>query len=275
MAWTLRTAVAASFVAAALGAVPSATTSGGTASEPAARAVVVAELFTSEGCSSCPPADALLRQLLSTQPIEGVEIVGLGSHVDYWDNLGWRDPFSSALFSQRQSSYGAAVFRSGQIYTPQLVVDGALECLASDPTAVRRTILEAARALKGTLSVTAAPVSGTGAVITIHGQVPSALRRTGNADVVVAVTQDGLVTRVQRGENQGRTLSHSAVVRSLAPVGHLSSQQFAVNLSTTLRLDPGWESGALRIVAFVQEAASRRIIAAGSAPFLPGHPDPR
>ncbi len=274
MTWTMRTAVAASFVA-ALAAASTAATSGGASSEPAVRAVVVAELFTSEGCSSCPPADALLRQLLSTQPIEGVEIVGLGSHVDYWDHLGWRDPFSSALFSQRQSSYGAAVFRSRQIYTPQLVVDGALECLASDPAAVRRTILEAAKALKGTMSVTAAPTSGTGAALAIHGQLPSARRRTGNADVVVAITQDGLVTRVQRGENHGRTLSHSAVVRSLASVGHLNPRQFDVNLSTTIRLDPGWESGTLRIVAFVQEATSRRIIAAGSALLLPGHLDPR
>ena len=270
----VRTAVAAALVAAALGGVSSAATSGGGSSQLAARTMVIAELFTSEGCSSCPPADALLRQLLRTQPIEGVEIVGLGSHVDYWDNLGWRDPFSSPVFSQRQSSYGAAVFRSRQIYTPQLVVDGALECLASDPTAVRRTILEAAQALKGTMSVIVAPVSGPSAAITIHGRLPSALRRTGNADVVVAVTQDGLVTRVQRGENQGRTLTHSAVVRSLASIGHLGPQQSDVNLSTTLRLDPGWESVALRVVVFVQDAASRRIIAAGSAPFVPDHNDP-
>ena len=99
------------------------------------RVVVIAELFTSEGCSSCPPADNLLRRLLAAQPIDGVEVVALGNHVDYWDRLGWRDSFSSRLFSDRQAAYDSAVFRLKAPYTPQLVVDGATESVAA--TSVR------------------------------------------------------------------------------------------------------------------------------------------
>src|SRR5262249_18732838 len=97
-----------------------------------ARHVVVAELFTSEGCSSCPPADALLQHINSSSPVDGVEVLGLEEHVDYWDHLGWRDPFSSVTFSNRQAEYAARALPFGEIYTPQLVVDGAFEAIGSD-----------------------------------------------------------------------------------------------------------------------------------------------
>ena len=153
---SLRDVVA--FAALGLGTTASALTTVQPLPTSASRTVVIAELFTSEGCSSCPPADDLLRKLLATQPIEGVEIVGLGSHVDYWDNLGWRDPFSSPLFSERQAAYDSARFRSNRIYTPQLVVDGALEVVGSDAGAVRRTLMTAAKAPKAQVAVAAAPV---------------------------------------------------------------------------------------------------------------------
>jgi hypothetical protein len=232
----------------------------------AARTTIVAELFTSEGCSSCPPADALLHELVSTQPLDGIEIVAMSNHVDYWNSLGWRDPFSSALFSERQSTY-AAVFRSNNIYTPQLVVDGALECVASDRAAVQKTILQAAKTPKGTVSV-AVRGAGTSAAITIRAAVPIGVRLDQSADIVVAVLEDGLTSRVERGENHGRTLSHDAVVRRLTTAGHLAPEKREADLSTTVKLDPGWKPGALRIVAFVQESTSRRIVAAGSSPIV-------
>ena len=101
----------------------------GMANQPGAataRVPVLAELFTSEGCSSCPPADDLLRQLLREQPVDGVEVIALSEHVDYWNRLGWRDPFSSEQFTQRQSDYARAM-GTAQIYTPQLVINGTIE----------------------------------------------------------------------------------------------------------------------------------------------------
>jgi hypothetical protein len=101
-------------------------------SAPDGRAVVLTELFTSEGCSSCPSADEVLSQLVHNQPIAGVEVLALGEHVDYWDRLGWRDRFSSALYSNRQSNYDARVFHRNEVYTPQLVIDGWLQRVGSD-----------------------------------------------------------------------------------------------------------------------------------------------
>ncbi len=92
---------------------------------------VIVELFTSEGCSDCPPADTLLEKLIATQPIAGAEIIGLGQHVDYWDRLGWKDRFSSAALTARQQLYQTR-FGTESIYTPQMVVDGRAEFVGSD-----------------------------------------------------------------------------------------------------------------------------------------------
>jgi hypothetical protein len=231
------------------------------------RAPVVVELFTSEGCSSCPRADALLRRLLSTQPIDGVELLGLGEHVDYWDYQGWRDPFSSAFFSDRQRSYDAAVFRSNRVYTPQLVIDGHLECVASDEQCIRRAILKSAAEPKGTLSV-AVSAEPRLATIDIRVNWPPASPRRRAAEVAIAVTEDGLESYVQRGENHGRTLSHGAVVRLLKTVGRVGADRQEVAVRTTVKLDPLWKVEHLRIVAFAQEKEGRRIAAAGTTPML-------
>src|ERR1700730_14496258 len=99
----------------------------------------IVQLFTSEGCSDCPPADTLLEKLIGTQPIAGAEIIGLGQHVDYWDRLGWKDRFSSAALTNRQQLYQTR-FGTESIYTPQMVVDGRAEFVGSDASAARKAI---------------------------------------------------------------------------------------------------------------------------------------
>jgi hypothetical protein len=178
------------------------------------RGVVVAELFTSEGCSSCPPADRLLQQLAAASPIKGVEVIGLEEHVDYWDRLGWRDPFSSAALTNRQSEYEARVFRTGQIYTPQLVVDGAFEAVGSDRRGVQAAIAAAAARPGAALRVWT--MSDFAHVhIDIDVDVPPAVERHGPADVIVVLAESDLTSHVERGENSGRTLTHEKAMQDL------------------------------------------------------------
>jgi len=243
---------------------PAVTAAASTQVAPGSRIPVVLELFTSEGCSSCPPADELLMQLVATQPVNGVEILALGEHVDYWDRLGWRDPFSSAMFSARQSDYAHA-FHASTIYTPQVVVDGTLQAVGSDRSAVRSSVTQAARAAKGHGRIEATLAAGERVVITIAlTDLPPG---SGPADLFVAVTEDDLMTSVEAGENRGRALSHTSVVRALDIVDAVRSGQLTVSATTTLAIRPEWSAGHLKLVAFVQERGSRRILAAAGGPL--------
>lgn len=235
-----------------------------TTTTAASRPIVVAELFTSEGCSSCPAADDLLREWLATQPVPVVEIVGISEHVDYWDRLGWRDPFSSPAFSARQSAYDAAVFRSHSVYTPQLVIDGQLEATGSDAGAVRRAVLEAARHAKADVELWASPDGPGRLQVRVRVQVPTDVMRRGPADVVLAVTEDGLVTKVARGENGGRILRHAAVARTLTTIGVMPPATAQSTLQVTVPLAPAWAVPNIRLVAFLQERDSRRILGAAT-----------
>jgi hypothetical protein len=231
---------------------------------------VLVELYTSEGCSSCPPADAVLTDLSTEQPVPGVRVIALGEHVDYWNALGWVDRFSSAAFTQRQSDYQARAFPDSPVYTPQLVVDGRLQCVGSDAAAVQETLRQAARSPKAALDVAVRNVGAQRADIAIDIDVPATVSRDGPADIVVAVVEDGLVTRVERGENRGRTLEHSAVVRRLRAVGELTAQQANASVTATVPLADDWSAQPLRVVAFVQERRSRRVLGATESRLEPG-----
>ena len=230
------------------------------AAPAAERIPVVVELFTSEGCSSCPSADAVLRELESTQPVPGVEVLALGEHVDYWNRLGWKDPFSSAQFSQRQRAY-AENFNEGN-YTPQAVVNGRYELVGSRRQELSQRIAEAARVPRATVTLTPAAA---GTVTLKVSNLPAGTTAT---QVALALTETGLATQVGRGENSGQLLRHAAVVRALRPLGTVGVDGI-FSATVPLALDPSWKTDHLRAVALVQETSSHRVVGVASLPLSP------
>jgi hypothetical protein len=224
---------------------------------PPARVPVLVELFTSEGCSSCPPADLVLARLARTQPFAGAEIVALSLHVDYWNRLGWADPFSSPAFSARQSDYGR-VWGANRVYTPQVVVDGRTELVGSDEKEARHAVEQAARLPKASIEILPA-ARGENAELRLRVGALPPVTPGDTAELLLAVTEDGLATDVPRGENAGRRLVHSAVVRELAVVGTVKPGAPFDTLQP-IRLKANWKKNALHAVAFVQERRSRRVL---------------
>jgi len=201
---------------------------------------VLVELFTSEGCSSCPPADELLARL-TQERVGGVQVIALSEHVDYWDDLGWRDRFSSPVFTRRQQAYARRLRLTGS-YTPQLVVGGRTDVLGSDARGARAAIAAARRDASGRIDVRLVP----GAQADLVLEVAASWNGGQAGDVLVAVVQDRATTRVARGENAGRTLEHVSVVRLLSVVG---SGVGAFSGRAALPLIPE----ANHLVVFVQE----------------------
>src|SRR6516165_7284240 len=185
-----------------------------------ARAVerpIVVELFTSEGCSSCPPADALLAEL-ATRP----DLLALSFHVDYWDRLGWKDPFSSAAATRRQHRY-AELLGLATVYTPQIVVDGKRQAVGSDRAEVERA-LASARGRRDQVPV---------ALALDHGRAQIKLGPGGDgaaASVLLVGFDRRHVTAVARGENSGRTLAHVDVVRSIEEVARFDGRASAIDV---------------------------------------------
>lgn len=221
---------------------------------------VLLELFTSEGCSSCPPADALLSAL-TTASIPGAQIVPLGLHVDYWDEQGWKDPASMPQATARQSAYARALGDGDRIYTPQLVVDGRDGMVGTDAPAIRKAIT---RAVASPHAIVALRVDREGAALVAHATIdalPADAARE-RIDVVLAVTEDDVTNVVKRGENAGRTLHHDAVVRSLASLGRIEA---AGELTGRATLHPGWRRDRLHAAVFLQGRRSQRIWGAAIA----------
>lgn len=229
--------------------------------------IVVAELFTSEGCSSCPPADIALSQL-AHQPLAGVDVLTIGEHVDYWDRLGWRDRFSSAEFSARQSTYDASTFHRREVYTPQLVIDGRFARVGSDVDGIRHDIERAAAAQKAIVDVQLAPAAGGHIRIDLRARTPEGFESTGGVDAVFAVTEDALMTEVRAGENRGRRLRHDAVARWMTSVGMPAAVDRLWECRTEVPIATEWNVANVKVIGFLQERASRRIIGAGVARLM-------
>jgi hypothetical protein len=203
------------------------------AAAPVPGAVAVVELFTSEGCSSCPPADEHLADLRSA-----AQVYVLAFHVDYWDRLGWRDPFARHEFTTRQAGYG-------ELYTPEMVVNGTAAFVGSDRDAARRALAKAlSKPAPATVKVEVKRDGGK-ARVSSSASAPGTLH--------VALVEDGLVVDVKRGENAGRTLRHEGVVRALAT-------------GPTVELPlAGVAAGRARVVVWLQDPASRAILGAAAS----------
>jgi len=232
---------------------------------------VLVELFTSEGCSSCPPADQLLTELGQKRWLANAEVIVLGEHVDYWNRLGWSDPFSSAQFSARQEGY-AAHFAQAGIYTPQMVVDGHEELVGSDRPHALLAIADAARQPKASVVLAIAPraQAATGDRITLSVRVEGlpGLPPHDAPEVYLAITESRLHSQVLHGENSGRRLDHTAVVRSLTPLGAAAVGK-TFSAAPLVSIEPGWKRENLQAVVFVQEPFSGRVLGVASLALAP------
>jgi len=235
------------------------------ADEKPLAAPVIVELFTSEGCSSCPPADALLARLEKTQPVAGARIIALEEHVDYWNQLGWKDPFSSAQFRVRQNDYAVAAHVEN-VYTPQMVVNGQVGFDGGDGNRAFQEIGRAAQAQAISIDLSTAPSAKNAEMVDLSVRVTNSKpTKRRDANLYLAVTENELSTRIGAGENAGRTLRHSAVVRSFGVIGKMDSKGLSRGeVITTLRLPHEWRRENLRAVVFVQEKDTFRIAGANS-----------
>lgn len=224
------------------------------------RGPVVVELFTSEGCSSCPPADALLRELDEQGRWEGVEVIALGWHVDYWDRLGWKDRFSAPAYTGRQQDYADA-FGSDQVYTPQMVVDGREEFVGSSRQKARNAIFRAAAVPKIPVGLKVESVGAESASFAVMFSSPAGAERT---RVILAITESGLTSAIGAGENRGETIRHGAVVRALKRLEPAAPGQ-DYRQSFRMPVEKSWKPQHLRAVLLVQDDRTRAVIGAASA----------
>jgi len=220
------------------------------------RTPVLVELFTSEGCSSCPPADALLARLQRDQPVPAAQILVLEEHVDYWDSLGWHDRFSSYRLTERQSAYVQHLHLDSP-YTPQMVVDGADQFTGNDSTRALRSIAQAAR--------TAKPVLTLSKPTTNSGRISASVSATSTtnlpkSDLYAALVQTAATTQVGRGENGGRTLHHVSILRALQKIGPSTSLTSPISFSLDAPKDVS--PADLRVMVFAQQPGPGAIVAA-------------
>ena len=218
-----------------------------------ARTAALVELYTSEGCSSCPPADRQLSRL--SEALEaGALAVPLSLHVSYWDAIGWKDPFAQTAFVERQRALVQA--RGGSsVYTPQFFVGGQEARSWPETFAASVKRINAAPAAAD-IRIQATPTAG-GLALTAQA---SARDMSTPAALYVAVTEAGLVSRVLRGENGGATLGHDGVAR--AWIGPIAFERGSAVVQREVALPAGWNRDRLSIVAFVQDARSGAVLQA-------------
>jgi hypothetical protein len=230
------------------------------------RVPVIVELFTSEGCSSCPPADQLLARLERSQPVTGARVIALEEHVDYWNHLGWVDPFSAPHYRGRQNDYALA-FHAENIYTPQMVVNGQVQFIGDDSSRAYQVIGSAIKNQTTLIDLKNGANAKDPDLVDLAVQVTNPKNPKPHAeDVFLAVTEKELETQVLGGENAGRRLRHAPVVRSFGIIGRIDPNGSNIGqISNTLRLPHEWRRENLRAVVFVQEHDTLRITGAATA----------
>ncbi len=246
-------------------------------SEPAAsspsgstRVPVIVELFTSEGCSSCPPADSLLSVLDTEQPLGSAEVIPLEEHVTYWDQQGWKDPYDSQDWTDRQSDYTSAL-HLGTPYTPEMVVDGKVGFIGSRGSLASEAIQKAAAASETKVEISEiSPAGGKTAGFKVNVEKLTGTNPKDKAEVLLAITESGLHSAVKAGENAGQELHHSPVLREMKVIGVAGKNgQETFSAQPSVKLDSHWKVENLRAVAFVQERKSRRILGAAEIHLTP------
>ena len=233
--------------------------------ERVSKTAVVLELFTSQGCSSCPPADRLLSALGQDETLQN-QVIPLAYHVDYWNHIGWRDPFSSAAWSDRQGDYAQAL-QTGRLYTPQLVVNGRRALVGSDERQARSAITKAlADPTAATVQLSAIPAQDRtdrvhiGVAVTFAAPVAVPM-----LDVMVALFENNLATDVRSGENARRRLQNDHVVRHLERSFALATDpDVRQEKQITLDLPPGADQHHLGVAVFLQDPASMHIYGAST-----------
>lgn len=217
-----------------------------------AKSPVLVELFTSQNCPTCPAAERVLSELEKIQPVAGAEIITLAWHVNLWDSFNWKDEFSSPFFTQRQVIYSRSL-NIGEIYTPQMFVDGTTYFIGSKQDKAAKAIAQAIKMPKAEINL-----SLEGDKLSV--EIPNLPKRQAST-VYLALTEDKIVRRLERGNNAGKTMEYPSVARSIHPVATVDAQTSRFNAETYLQLQTEWRKENLNIIVFVQENASRRIIA--------------
>jgi hypothetical protein len=221
---------------------------------------VLIELFTSEGCSSCPLADEFVQKLDKLQPVADAQLIVLSEHVDYFDHDGWKDPNSSSALTDRQAAYERVLGLSAS-YTPQIIVDGAGEMRLADPQQTEKVLQQAAATPKVPVRLERVSVdSANPGLLRAHVVADGSTSRH-NADVYLAVALDHADSQVLRGENGGRHLAHTAVVQQLVKIGKFEKGQGFVQ-DVQVKLKPGIDPDNLRVIAFIQTPGPGKLLGA-------------
>jgi hypothetical protein len=223
---------------------------------------VLIELFTSEGCSSCPPADDLLRQVNGGRTSAGMLVVGISEHVTYWNQLGWSDPYSSPIYTDRQNAYGQRLHVDG-VYTPQMVINGAEQIVGSDRAALAQAVQkEEEQKPRMSLRILSSSVAGDKLTVKFSagGDVPAK-----GVDVIAVLADDADKSNVLHGENSGRLLAHVSVARSITRVSKVQAageRTVQIQIPSTFQASQGHH-----LILFAQTPGNGRVLGTDTKPL--------